>query len=126
MHQEEIELQVLRSLGKVTSQRTIGKELGYSAGKVNYVLKKLVEKGLVKVDRFVNSDSKIQYKYLLTLTGIKEKIALTDKFIEIKKEEYDKLQQQKKSMKQKVQLLHLLLYSNSRTLLNQQSQIATQ
>ena len=96
MHQEEIELQVLRSLGKVTSQRTIGKELGYSAGKVNYVLKKLVEKGLVKVYRFVNSDNKIQYKYLLTPSGIKEKITLTDKFIEIKKEEYDKLQQQKK------------------------------
>ena len=104
MHQEEIELQVLRSLGKVTSQRTIGKELGYSAGKVNYVLKKLVEKGLVKVDRFVNSDSKIQYKYLLTLTGIKEKIALTDKFIEIKKEEYDKLQKQKKEKEEKKNL----------------------
>ena len=90
MHQEEIELQVLRSLGKVTSQRTIGKELGYSVGKVNYVLKKLVEKGLVKVDRFVNSKSKVQYKYLLTPEGIKEKIAITEKFIQIKKEEYDK------------------------------------
>ena len=107
MHQEEIELQVLRSLGKVTSQRTIGKELGYSAGKVNYVLKKLVEKGLVKVDRFVNSDSKIQYKYLLTLTGIKEKIALTDKFIEIKKEEYDNLQKQKKEYEEMYDMSNL-------------------
>lgn len=96
LHQEEIELEVLRSIGKVTSQRTIGDEIGYSAGKVNYVLKKLVEKGLVKVDRFVNSKSKVQYKYLLTPEGIKEKITLTDKFIEIKKEEYDRLQKQKK------------------------------
>ena len=93
MTQEEIELEVLRSLGKVTSQRTIADEIGYSAGKVNYVLKKLVEKGLVKVDRFVNSKSKVQYKYLLTPEGIKEKIAITEKFIQIKKEEYDKLQQ---------------------------------
>ena len=93
MTQEEIELEVLRTLGKVTNQRTIGEELGYSAGKVNYVLKKLVEKGLVKVDRFVNSKSKVQYKYLLTPEGIKEKIAITEKFIQIKKEEYDKLQQ---------------------------------
>ena len=93
MHQEEIELEILRSLGKVTNQRTIGEEIGYSAGKVNYVLKKLVEKGLVKVDRFVNSKSKVQYKYLLTPEGIKEKIAITEKFIQIKKEEYDKLQQ---------------------------------
>lgn len=93
MTQEEIELEVLRTLGKVTNQRTIGEEIGYSAGKVNYVLKKLVEKGLVKVDRFVNSKSKVQYKYLLTPEGIKEKIAITEKFIQIKKEEYDKLQQ---------------------------------
>ena len=71
MTQEEIELEVLRTLGKVTNQRTIGEEIGYSAGKVNYVLKKLVEKGLVKVDRFVNSKSKVQYKYLLTPEGIK-------------------------------------------------------
>lgn len=93
MHQEEIELEILKSLGKVTIQRTIADEIGYSAGKVNYVLKKLVEKGLVKVDRFVNSKSKVQYKYLLTPEGIKEKIAITEKFIQIKKEEYDKLQQ---------------------------------
>ncbi len=107
MHQEEIELQVLRSIGKVTSQRTIADEIGYSVGKVNYVLKKLIEKGLVKADRFVNSDSKIQYKYLLTPSGIKEKITLTDKFIEIKKEEYDNLQKQKKEYKEMYDLSNL-------------------
>ena len=107
MHQEEIELQVLRSIGKVTSQRTIADEIGYSVGKVNYVLKKLIEKGLVKADRFVNSDNKIQYKYLLTPSGIKEKITLTDKFIEIKKEEYDKLQQQKKEYEEMYDMSNL-------------------
>lgn len=107
MHQEEIELEILKSLGKVTSQRSIADEIGYSAGKVNYVLKKLVEKGLVKVDRFVNSKSKVQYKYLLTPEGIKEKITLTDKFIEIKKEEYDRLQQQKKEYKDMYDLSNL-------------------
>jgi len=107
LHQEEIELEVLRSLGKVTNQRTIADEIGYSAGKVNYVLKKLVEKGLVKVDRFVNSKSKIQYKYLLTPEGIREKISLTDKFIEIKKEEYDNLQKQKKEYEEMYDLSNL-------------------
>lgn len=96
MHQEEVELEVLRSLGKVTSQRSIAEEIGYSVGKVNYVLKKLVQKGLVKADRFVNSQNKIQYKYLLTPAGIKEKITITEKFIQIKKEEYDRLQEQMK------------------------------
>ena len=66
-----------------------------------------MEKGLVKVDRFVNSDSKIQYKYLLTPSGIKEKITLTDKFIEIKKEEYDKLQQQKKEYEEMYDMSNL-------------------
>ncbi|MDH4944086.1 MarR family EPS-associated transcriptional regulator [Sulfurimonas sp. C5] len=94
MHQEEKELEVLRSLGKVTTQRTIADEIGYSVGKVNYILKKLIKKGLVKAEKFVNSKNKIQYKYLLTLQGVKEKIAITEKVIQIKKEEYDKLQQE--------------------------------
>lgn len=42
---------------------------------------------------YVRKLSKVQYKYLLTPEGIKEKIAITEKFIQIKKEEYDKLQQ---------------------------------
>ncbi|MBD3797388.1 MAG: MarR family EPS-associated transcriptional regulator [Campylobacterales bacterium] len=94
MHSEEIKLEILRSLGKVTNQRLIAQNIGYSVGKVNYVLNKLIEKGLVKVERFVNSKNKIQYKYLLTTQGIKEKIAITEKFIQIKKEEYDRLQQE--------------------------------
>ena len=59
MNQEEIELKILRSVDKVTSQRTIADEIGYSLGKVNYVLKNLIDKGLIKTQRFVNS--KIKY-----------------------------------------------------------------
>ena len=85
MNQEEIELKILRSVDKVTSQRTIADEIGYSLGKVNYVLKNLIDK---------NSENKIQYKYLLTPKGIKEKIEITEKFISIKKAEYDELQKE--------------------------------
>ncbi|MCG3686192.1 MarR family EPS-associated transcriptional regulator [Aliarcobacter butzleri] len=85
MNQKEIELKILRSVDKVTSQRTIADEIGYSLGKVNYVLKNLIDKGLIKTQRFVNSENKIQYKYLLTPKGIKEKIEITEKFIAIKK-----------------------------------------
>ena len=94
MQQDEIELKILRSLGKVINQRTLAEDIGYSVGKVNYILKKLIEKGLVKAERFVNSENKVQYKYLLTSQGIIEKIAMTEKFIEIKKNEYDKLQRE--------------------------------
>ena len=107
MQQEEIELEVLRCVGKVTTQRTIADEIGYSVGKVNYVLKKLAQKGLVKAERFVNSDSKIQYKYLLNPKGIKEKIVITEKFIQIKKEEYDRLQKQMQEYKEMYDLSNL-------------------
>ncbi|MBW6488883.1 MarR family EPS-associated transcriptional regulator [Sulfurimonas sp.] len=107
MTNEEAELAILRSVDKVTNQKSIATEIGYSVGKVNYVLNGLIVKGLIKAERFINSKSKVQYKYLLTPTGIKEKIALTDKFIEIKKEEYDRLQKQKKEYEEMYDLLNL-------------------
>lgn len=91
MHCEELELSVLRSMGKVTTQKSIAKELGYSVGKVNYVIKALADKGLLKIENFYNNKNKLQYKYLLTEDGIKEKISLTEKFIKRKKEEYEML-----------------------------------
>jgi EPS-associated MarR family transcriptional regulator len=94
-------LEVLACLDKETTQRSIADEIGYSVGKVNYVLKKLADKGLVKAERFINSDNKSKYQYLLTSKGIKEKISITEKFIQIKKEEYDKLQENLKQYKEK-------------------------
>jgi EPS-associated MarR family transcriptional regulator len=89
---EEAELAILKTVDKITNQKKIAKEIGYSVGKVNYVLKGLIEKGLIKAERFINSDKKLQYKYLLTEKGIKEKVDITQRFIERKKAEYDKLQ----------------------------------
>lgn len=92
MTNEEVELAILRSVDKVTNQKSIAAEIGYSVGKVNYVLNGLIEKGLIKAERFINSKQKQKYKYLLTEQGFKEKIALTEKFIQRKKKEYDELQ----------------------------------
>lgn len=78
-------------MGKVTTQKSIAKELGYSVGKINYVIKALTDKGLLKIENFYNNKNKLQYKYLLTEEGIKEKITLTEKFIKRKKEEYEML-----------------------------------
>lgn len=99
MYQEEIELQVLRHVNKITSQRTLAHEIGYSLGKVNYVLRNIIDKGLIKSHKFINSENKIQYKYLLTSAGLKEKIAITEKFIEIKKIEYDELKKELELLK---------------------------
>ena len=73
------------------SQRLISKNTGYSIGKVNYCLKALIDIGFIKIHNFNNSYQKIKYVYILTPKGIKEKTAITKKFIIKKKQEYDKL-----------------------------------
>ena len=92
MSNEELELMMLRRAESITSQRSLSGEIGYSVGKVNYVLKALIDKGLLKGERFLSSEKKSSYRYLLTDAGIKEKIALTRKFVESKKREYEVLQ----------------------------------
>lgn len=67
-------------------------EIGFSVGKINYVLKALADKGFIKAERFLSSDNKTKYKYLLTDAGMNEKIELTKKFIVRKKAEYEELQ----------------------------------
>ncbi|PLY14345.1 MAG: MarR family EPS-associated transcriptional regulator [Sulfurimonas sp.] len=101
MTNEELELSILRSLGRVTTQKTLADELGYSVGKINYVLKALGAKGLLKVENFYNNQNKKQYRYLLTPKGLEEKISLTQKFIKRKKEEYEMLQNELAAMKLK-------------------------
>ena len=101
MNNEELELSVLRSLGRITTQKTIAHELGgHSVGKINYVLKALAQKGLLKVENFYTNENKMQYRYLLTQAGVEEKIALTTKFIQRKKAEYEILQAELEMMKE--------------------------
>ncbi len=66
--------------------------MGYSVGKINYVLKALIEKGFIKIENFYQNTNKKQYKYLLTTEGFEEKLNLTKKFVKRKKEEYEELQ----------------------------------
>ena len=73
------------------SQRQIAKNSGLSIGKVNYCLKALVASGFIKINNFNNSNNKLNYAYILTPKGIKEKTAITKQFIIKKKQEYDKL-----------------------------------
>ena len=101
MQNEELTLNVLRNISELKSQKTLASKLGLSVGKINYVLKALIEKGFVKAENFFANKNKNQYKYLLTQKGIQEKILLTEKFIQIKKIEYDKLEEELKNMKNK-------------------------
>lgn len=100
MQQEELTLAILRKSETIDSQTLLAKELGCSVGKVNYILKALVEKGLIKVQNFANSKQKKNYKYLLTQEGIARKVKLTEKFIARKKAEYEELQRELEMMKE--------------------------
>jgi len=73
------------------SQREIAKKLVFSTGKVNYCLKALIDIGFIKIHNFSKSNQKIKYVYILTPKGIKEKTAITKKFLLKKKQEYNKL-----------------------------------
>lgn len=87
----ETRLQTLRHISTEPSQRTLAEKLGFSIGKTNYVLKALIEKGLVKAERFAQNPNKLGYRYVLTPQGIRERIDLTERFIQRKREEYEQL-----------------------------------
>lgn len=86
-------LHIMQKVEECNSQKELADEVGFSVGKVNYVLKALLEKGYIKAENFVKSSNKRAYKYILTTDGLKSKISLTEKYIAIKKTEYEKLQE---------------------------------
>lgn len=86
-------LHVMQKLEESSSQKELASEVGFSVGKVNYVIKALLEKGYIKAENFVKSSNKRAYRYIITKDGLKNKIMLTEKYIEIKREEYEKLQE---------------------------------
>ena len=83
-------LRLLHENPKLT-QRELGERVGVSLGAVNYCLKALIERGLVKAGNFSKSRNKLGYVYVLTPVGIAEKAKLTRRFLEIKKAEYEAL-----------------------------------
>ena len=87
---------ILRSLERdpQVSQRRLAEELGVSLGKVNYLLKALIERGLVKTNNFRNSQNKRAYLYVLTPKGIAEKSRNTVRFLQRKTAEYAALRKE--------------------------------
>lgn len=76
------------------SQRLLAQELGLSLGKVNYCLKALINKGLLKVNNFRTSDNKRAYMYYLTPNGLEEKSKVTMRFLSRKLAEYEVLKEE--------------------------------
>ena len=88
--------ELLRKIQKnpESSQRQLAEDLGFSLGKLNYCLKALQEKGLVKLENFKKNPKKLNYFYVLTPEGIAEKSKLTINFMKRKMREYDELKKE--------------------------------
>ncbi len=91
--QEETRFKVLQALERQPdlSQRELADSLGVSVGKTNYLLRALIEKGLIKADNFRTSRNKLAYVYLLTPQGLAQKTALARGYLHRKTEEYEAL-----------------------------------
>ncbi len=76
------------------SQRDLAQAMGVSLGKANYCLNALMEKGLVKLERFRANPDKRNYAYLLTPAGVKEKTRITLEFLRFKLAEYQALEKE--------------------------------
>lgn len=89
--QEVNEYRLLRLLVENPSinQRAIARDLNISLGAVNYSLRALLDRGLLKVQNFRNSKNKVAYIYLLTPSGITQKGRIAAKFLASRLKEYE-------------------------------------
>ena len=101
MNQKDIRLDLLRKieLNPEYTQRELSKEMSVSLGKVNYCIKKLTEKGLIKITNFKQNPNKMGYVYLLTPKGIEEKTRLTFSFLKRKIKEFEILKDEISELK---------------------------
>ena len=90
---------ILRAIGNKPgkSQRELSKDLHLSLGKINYCIKALREKGLIKIVNFNKNPKKFNYIYLLTPKGISNKTKLTINFMKRKMREYEELKKELKN-----------------------------
>ena len=88
--------------GQFTNQRELSHAIGLSLGKTHYLLKGLVDRGLIKVGNFSRSQNKLGYVYLLTPSGVKEKIMVTKRFLAAKEREYESLKYEIEKLKEEL------------------------
>jgi len=68
--------------------------MGFSLGTLNYCLKVLKSKGLIKIENFKTNPNKLNYFNILTPKGFSEKTKLTVNFMKRKMIEYEELKKE--------------------------------
>jgi EPS-associated MarR family transcriptional regulator len=96
MKNQEEDLKILREIHKKPeiSQRELSKSVDFSLGKLNYCIKALKLKGILKIKNFNKSKNKLKYIYILTPKGILYKTNITMNFFKIKMKEYEELKKE--------------------------------
>jgi len=99
MENNQDQFNLLRKVQKKpnSTQRELAKDLGFSLGKLNYLLKELQLKGLLKINNFKKNPNKFDYLYILTPKGISQKTKLTFNFMKKKIKEYEELKKELKN-----------------------------
>jgi len=77
------------------TQRQLSAKLTISLGKVNYLLRELIKKGLIEVKNFSDNSGKLnKLHYYLTKEGLEYKISITQHFLKEKEAEYNQIKQE--------------------------------
>ncbi|HKL81470.1 MAG TPA: MarR family EPS-associated transcriptional regulator [Desulfobacter sp.] len=94
--QESIRYHILKQIqdNPEITQRELARVAGVSLGKINYCLRALADKGLIKAERFRQNPHKGRYLYALTPKGLEEKTRVTSRFLRKKLQEYDALKEE--------------------------------
>ena len=103
LHSQQLELMRLLAEQPAASQREISSRLGLSLGKANYLVRALLDKGLVKMQNFRRSDNKMAYAYRLTPHGVAERVRLTRAFLARKEMEFELLKTEIQSLQSQVE-----------------------
>ena len=101
LNREKVLLEAVER-GQFSNQRQLSSAIGLSLGKTHYLLKRLVDRGLIKVGNFSRSQNRLGYVYLLTPSGVKEKIIVTKRFLAAKEREYESLKYEIKMLKKEL------------------------
>ena len=106
--QQEVYFHIMRLLQHNPSitTRDIARIVGISNGSAYYCVTALIDKGYMKIVNFSKSHNKIGYIYELTPSGISEKAVLTLKFLERKRNEYNKLKEEISSLEHELSLIN--------------------
>ena len=93
MVDNELHCYVLKQLedNPYMTQRQLAEVLGVSLGKTNYLIRSLLDVGWLKLGNFRRSNNKMGYAYILTPRGLADKAEVTQRFLERKRAEYERL-----------------------------------